>query len=320
MGCKIDKMKIVIAGTGSIARKHIEALQNIGNITIGLLGIDREELEEVAKKYGLNDFSTSSDTYLTDPSVDGVILATPTPLHVAQTIEWLEAGKHVLVEIPMAESLEGARSIVAAQKRTGKNVMVAHTRRFNPPHQWIRKQIEEGKLHLHHLAVETLFHRRENKSALGKERDWTDHLLWHHAAHSVDLFRFQTQEAEIKRWALQGPKSAIIGVPLDMNIGIKSISEKLLTVTLSFNNQGPLGSWFRYICEEGTFKVRYDEIVDGNNEPVEIDPELLSRNGFEWQDLEFIHSIKEGRSPKASANEILPSMEVLHKLEYIASN
>lgn len=313
-------MKIIIAGTGSIARKHVEALQNIEGVEIGLLGIDKQEVEEVAKMYAVELYSTDTNQFLNDNSIDGVILATPTPLHSQQTIDWLNAGKHVLVEIPMADSLKGSRAIVEAQKRTGKNVMVAHTRRFNPPHQWIRQQIAEGKLHLHHLAVETLFHRRENKSALGKTRDWTDHLLWHHAAHSVDLFRFQTQESEIKRWALQGPKSQIIGVPLDMNIGMKSISEKLLTVTLSFNNQGALGSWFRYICEEGTFKVRYDDIVDGNNEPVTIDPELLKRNGFEWQNLEFINSIKEGRSPSPSADEILPSMEVLHKLEYVASN
>lgn len=313
-------MKITIAGTGSIARKHIEALQNIGNIDIVLLGIDQEELEEVANKYGIKHYSTNTDELLADKSFTAVILATPTPLHVEQTIAWLEAGKHVLVEIPMADSLEGARAIIEAQKRTKKNVMVAHTRRFNPPHQWIRQQIQQGKLHLHHLAVETLFHRKENKSALGKERDWVDHLLWHHAAHSVDLFRYQTQEAEIKRWAMQGPKSATIGVPLDMNIGIKSISEKLLTVTLSFNNQGEFGSWFRYICEEGTFKVRYDDIVDGNDNPVEIPSELTKHNGFEWQNLEFINAIKEGRSPNASADEIFPSMEVLHKLEYIASN
>lgn len=313
-------MKIIIAGTGSIARKHVEALQSIGNIEIGLLGVDVQELEEVAQQYSLTHYTTNSNDLLKDHSIDGVILATPTPLHAEQTVQWLDAGKHVLVEIPMADSLEGSRAIVEAQKRTGKNVMVAHTRRFNPPHQWIRKQIEAGKLHLHHLAVETLFHRRENKSALGKTRDWSDHLLWHHAAHSVDLFRFQTGESEVKRWALQGPKSEVIGVPLDMNIGMKSISEKLLTVTLSFNNQGALGSWFRYVCEEGTFKVRYDDIVDGNNEAVSIDPKLLTKNGFEWQNLEFINSIKEGRAPSPSAEEILPSMEVLHKLEYIASN
>ena len=81
------------------------------------------------------------------------------------------------------------------QKETGLVAMAGHTRRFNPSHQWIHKKIKAGELKVQQMDVQTYFFRRTNMNALGKPRSWTDHLLWHHACHTVDLFVYQTGEA-----------------------------------------------------------------------------------------------------------------------------
>lgn len=314
-------MNIVMVGAGSIARKHLASIKNIPYAkVVSLVSGNADEAKEVAETNDIPHWTLDLDAALAIEGVDCAILCTPTPMHAGQAVQVLKAGKHVLVEIPMGVSLEESRMICDIQKETGLTAMVAHTRRFNPPHQWLHNKFKRGELTLHHLVVETLFHRRENKSALGVKRDWADHLLWHHACHSVDLFAYQTGEPLIKRWAQQGPVSKIIGVPLDMTIGLKSQSNKLCTVALSFNNEGPLGSWFRYICEEGTFKVRYNDMTDGWDNAYEYDWDGVSDNGIELQDREFFEAIKEGREPNASVQQCFVAMENLHKLEYVAQN
>jgi len=310
-----------MVGAGSIARKHLKSLENIPYAkVVSLVAGNAAEAKEVTEANNIPHWTLNLAEALAIPGVDCAILCTPTPMHSAQAIQVMKAGKHVLVEIPMGMSLAESRAICEVQKETELTAMVAHTRRFNPPHQWLHEKFKSGELTLHHLVVETLFHRRTNKSALGVMRDWADHLLWHHAAHSVDLFAWQTGEPLIKRWAQQGPVSKVIGVPLDMTIGLKSTSNKLCTVALSFNNEGPLGSWFRYICEEGTFKVRYNDMTNGWDKPVEYDWNGVSDNGIELQDREFFEAIKEGRAPEASVHSCFVCMENLHKLEYVAQN
>ncbi len=314
-------MNVVMVGAGSIARKHLTSIKNIpyANV-VSIVSGSEAEAKEVAEANDIPHWTLDLDEALAIEGVDCAILCTPTPMHADQAVAVMRAGKHVLVEIPMGMSLEESRMVCDVQKETGLVAMVAHTRRFNPPHQWLHEKFKSGELTLHHLVVETLFHRRENKSALGVKRDWADHLLWHHACHSVDLFGWQTGEPLIKRWAQQGPTSEVIGVPLDMTIGLKSQSNKLCTVALSFNNEGPLGSWFRYICEEGTFKVRYNDMTDGWDKKVDYDWKGVSENGIELQDREFFEAIKEGKTPEADAHSCFITMENLHKLEYIAEN
>jgi len=310
-----------MAGAGSIARKHLAALKNISEAkVVALVSGNVDEAKEVAEANAIPHWTLDLEEALAIPGVNCAILCTPSPLHAVQAVQVMKAGKHVLVEIPMGVSLKESRIICDVQKETGLTAMVAHTRRFNPPHQWLHQKFNNKEFTLHHLVVETLFHRRENISALGVKRDWVDHLLWHHACHSVDLFAWQTGEPLIKRWAQQGPVSSIIGVPLDMTIGLKSQSNKLCTVALSFNNEGPLGSWFRYICEEGTFKVRYNDMTDGWDKPVDYDWKGVSDNGIELQDREFFEAIKEKREPEASVHQCFVAMENLHKLEYLAQN
>ncbi|MGC1457869.1 MAG: Gfo/Idh/MocA family oxidoreductase [Steroidobacteraceae bacterium] len=309
-------MKIVVGGQGAFGVKHIEAIQKIGGITIASLAGGRpDSTAEVARKYGIPHWTTNLDEALAQPGVEAAILATPTQLHAAQTIQCLRAGKHVQVEIPMSDNLADAEKVLAVQQETGLIAMAGHTRRFNPSHQWIHKRIVAGELKVQQMDVQTYFFRRTNMNALGKPRSWTDHLLWHHACHTVDLFQYQTGQTVSRCYALQGPPHPDLGIAMDMSIGMKVPSGALCTLSLSFNNDGPLGTFFRYICDNGTYIARYDDLLDGNQKAIDVSHVDVSMNGIELQDREFFSAIQEGREPNASVQQVLPCMRTLDTLE-----
>ena len=309
-------MKICVAGQGAFGVKHLEALQNIPGIeVVTLAGGSPDSTKEVAQRFKIPHWSQDLGECLAQPGVEAAILATPTQMHARQAVQCMRAGKHVMVEIPMADSVADAEEIVTVQKETGLVAMAGHTRRFNPSHQWIHNRIKKGELTVQQMDVQTFFFRRTNMNALGKPRSWTDHLLWHHACHTVDLFAYQTGQAISKQFALQGPYHPELKIAMDMCIGLQVPSGAICTLSLSFNNDGPLGTFFRYICDNGTYIARYDELVDGKNNPIDVSKVDVSMNGIELQDREFFAAIKEKREPNASVAQALAAMKVLGKLE-----
>ncbi len=312
-------MRVCVAGAmGAFGLKHLDALSNIEDVVVtSVVGTKPDAIAEFAKERGIGHATTDLAESLARDDVDAVILATPTQMHASQSIQCLEAGKHVMVEIPMADNLEDSIKLVETQKRTGLVAMSGQTRRFNPSHQWIHNKIQAGELKVQQMDVQTYFFRRSNKNALGKARSWTDHLLWHHACHTVDLFQYQTGEKCTKVQAMQGPIHPELNIAMDMSIGMKSESGALCTLSLSFNNDGPFGTFFRYICDNGTYIARYDDLVDGNENPIDLSGVAVSNNGIELQDREFIAAIREGREPNSSVQQVLPAMETLHQLEQL---
>lgn len=309
-------MKICMVGQGAFAKKHLDGLKNIEGVEVAsIAGGSPDSTAEVASKYGIPHWTTDLDEALSQPGIDAAILTSPTQMHADQAVKVMEAGKHVEIEIPIADNLADSKRIDKVQKKTGLIAMAGHTRRFNPSHQWIHNRIQAGELKLQHLVVQTFFFRRENKNAEGKPRSWTDHLLWHHACHTVDLFQYQTGEAASQIQALEGPHHPELKIAMDMSIGMKSPSGALCTLALSFNNDGPLGTWFRYICDNGTYLARYDELVDGYEKPVDLSKVAVSMNGIELQDREFVAAIQEDREPNSSVAQVLPAMETLDRLE-----
>jgi 2-hydroxy-4-carboxymuconate semialdehyde hemiacetal dehydrogenase len=309
------KINIALAGAGAFGLKHLDALKLIdGANVVSLVGRERDKTEEVARKYGIPHVATDLAESLKMTEVDAVVLCTPTPLHAQQAIACLHAGKHVQVEIPLCDSLADGLAVVAAARGSGKVAMCGHTRRFNPSHQWVHQRIRRGELHLQQMNVQTYFLRRSNMNALGQPRSWTDHLLWHHAAHTVDLFAYQTGSPIVKAHALAGPIHPTLGIAMDMRIHLKAENGTICTLSLSFNNDGPLGTVFRYIGDTGTYIARYDDLVTGKEEKIDVSRVAVSMNGIELQDREFLAAISEGREPNASVGQVLPCYEVLHEL------
>ena len=310
-------MRLCVAGaSGAFGMKHIDAIEAIEGATVtSVVGTRLDAIRQFAKEHGVPHYTTDLAEALAREDVDGAMLATPTQMHAAQAIQCLEAGKHVMVEIPMADNIEDSRKLVEVQKKTGLVAMAGHTRRFNPSHQWIQNKIQAGELKIKQMDVQTYFFRRTNTNAKGQERSWTDHLLWHHACHTVDLFQYQTGEQATKVQALEGPHHPDLGIAMDMSIGMKVPSGALCTLSLSFNNDGPFGTFFRYICDNGTYIARYDELLDGHGNHIDLSGVAVSDNGIELQDREFIAAVQEGREPNASVAQCLTAMETLHRLE-----
>ncbi|MEO0412435.1 MAG: Gfo/Idh/MocA family oxidoreductase [Pseudomonadota bacterium] len=309
-------MKLALAGGGAFGHKHLDGLRLIDDVeVIALVGRRIEPTQSMARAYGIHHATTELADVLAMEKVDGVILCTPTHLHAHQAMQCLQAGKHVQIEIPLADSLEDADAVAKQAAETGLIAMCGHTRRFNPSHQYIRRRIAAGVLSLQHLQAQTYFFRRSNINAKGEPRSWTDHLLWHHAAHTVDLFQYQTGERVIAANALEGPHDPELGIAMDMTIQLKTHSGALCSLSLSFNNNGPLGTSFRYICDNGTYLARYDDLERGDETPVDLSGTAVSMNGIELQDREFVSAIREGRQPEASVADVLPCYEVLHRLD-----
>ena len=282
---------------------------------VSLVSRELEKTREVAARYGIGHVATDLAESLALQEVDAVILCTPTQMHAAQAIQCLRAGKHVQVEIPLADSLKDAEAVVALQKQTGLVAMCGHTRRFNPSHQWVHKKVQAGEFALQQMDVQTYFFRRSNMNALGQPRSWTDHLLWHHAAHTVDLFAWQTGGDIVQANALQGPIHPALGIAMDMSIQLKASTGAICTLSLSFNNDGPLGSFFRYIGDTGTYLARYDDLFDGKDHKIDVSKIDVSMNGIELQDREFFAAIRENREPNAAVAQVLPCYRVLNLLE-----
>ncbi len=312
----MTQLNIAVAGAGAFGVKHLDGLARIDGVrVVSLVGRVLEKTQETAAKYGVEHVTTNLEEVLARKEVDAVILCTPTQLHASQALACLAAGKHVQVEIPLADRVSDAEAVVALQRKTGLVAMCGHTRRFNPSHQYVRRKILAGELSIQHLVVQTYFFRRTNMNAAGQPRSWTDHLLWHHAAHTVDLFTYQTQAPIVAAAGLQGPIHPDLGIAMDMSIQLKAGTGALCTLALSFNNDGPLGTTFRYICDKGTYIARYDDLVDGTEAPIDLSGVDVSMNGIELQDREFVAAIREGRQPNASVAEVLPCYTTLDRLE-----
>ncbi len=310
-------MKVCVAGaSGAFGIKHLDAIKQIDGVEVtSIVGGSSGDLEGFAKERGIGHWTTDLNESLARKDVDAVILSTPTQMHAAQGVACMRAGKHVLIEIPMADNLKDSEDLMRLQKEAGVVGMVGHVRRFNPSHQWVHNRIRKGELKIQQMDVQTYFFRRTNMNATGQARSWTDHLLWHHACHTVDLFQYQTGGEAVQAFGLEGPHHPDLKIAMDMSIGLKAASGAICTLSLSFNNNGPLGTFFRYICDNGTYIARYDDLYDGNEKKIDLSGVAVSNNGIELIDREFFSAIKEGREPNASFAQCLPAMRTLDRIE-----
>lgn len=309
-------IKVALAGAGAFGIKHLDGIKNIDGVeVVSVVGRDLAATKAVAQQYGIAHATNNLDDSLALAEVDAVILCTPTQMHASQAIACMKAGKHVQAEIPMADSLADAQAVVAMQKQTGLVAMCGHTRRFNPSHQWVHNKVVGGEFNIQQMDVQTYFFRRSNINALGQPRSWTDHLLWHHAAHTVDLFAYQAGSPIVRANAVQGPIHPTLGIAMDMSIQLQAANGAICTLSLSFNNDGPLGTYFRYIGDTGTYLARYDDLYNGKDEAIDVSQVDVSMNGIELQDREFFAAIRDGREPNASVAQVLPCYQVLHDLE-----
>jgi len=309
-------MRFCISGNGAMAVAHLKAIKAIeGSDVTVLQSRTQEGADKVAGEYNVPTALTSFEEAVNRKDVDAVIITGPTQIHADQAETAMRAGKHVLIEIPMCDSVADAERIVRVQKETGVTAMAGHVRRFNPSHQLMHKKLREEGVFLQQMQAHTHFFRRTNMNALGQARSWVDHLLWHHACHTVDLFSYQTGEQVSEAYAVQGPYHPELKIAMDMGIIMKTPKGSVCVLSLSFNDEGPIGSPYRYMCDKGTWGSFYDDLTDGFGKKIDLAGVAPSMNGFENQDREFIAAIQEKRTPNCSVAEALATMKTLGKLE-----
>ncbi len=309
-------MKFCIVGNGAMGVAHLKALRNIEGVEVtAIQSRTAEGTEKTAKEYNVPFWTTDFEVAITRKDVDAVILTSPTQMHHDQAAACMKAGKHVLIEIPMTDSLKDAEDLVRMQKQTGLTAMAGHVRRFNPGHQWIHQGIQAGRLQLQQIQAHTYFFRRKNMNALGAPRSWVDHLLWHHACHTVDMFIYQSGDVPEQIYGVEGPHHPELGIAMDLAVIMKAKNGAVCTLSTSFNNDGPIGSPYRYICDNGTYIAFYDDLTNGHGEKIDTSKVDVSQNGFENQDREFIKAIRENRQPNSSVEDALRAMQTLDKVE-----
>ena len=309
-------MRFCISGNGAMANAHLKAIKAIAGSEVTVLQSRTQEgTQKVASEYGVPVALTNFEEAVNRADVDAVIITGPTQVHADQAEIAMRAGKHVLIEIPMCDSVADAERIVRVQKETGVTAMAGHVRRFNPSHQLMNHKLRNEGVFLQQMQAHTHFFRRTNMNALGQPRSWVDHLLWHHACHTVDLFSYQTGEEISVVSAVQGPYHPELKIAMDMGIIMQTPKGSICVLSLSFNDEGPIGSPYRYICDKGTWVSFYDDLTDGFGAKLDLSGVAPSMNGFENQDREFIAAIEGKRAPNCSVANALATMKVLGKIE-----
>jgi 2-hydroxy-4-carboxymuconate semialdehyde hemiacetal dehydrogenase len=299
-----------------MANAHLKAIKAIAGSEVTVLQSRTQEgTQKVASEYGVPVALTNFEEAVNRADVDAVIITGPTQVHADQAEIAMRAGKHVLIEIPMCDSVADAERIVRVQQETGVTAMAGHVRRFNPSHQLMHQKLHNEGVFLQQMQAHTHFFRRTNINALGQARSWVDHLLWHHACHTVDLFSYQTGEEVSVVSAVQGPYHPELKIAMDMGIIMQTPKGSICVLSLSFNDEGPIGSPYRYICDKGTWVSFYDDLTDGFGAKLDLSGVAPSMNGFENQDREFIAAIEGKRAPNCSVANALATMKVLGKIE-----
>src|SRR5580698_10034767 len=183
-------LNVCMVGYGMMGVWHSEALKKTDAVLHTLVGRRPEAAESFATFYGYKSWTPSLDAALADPAIDVVVLASPSEHHEEQAIACLKAGKHTLIEIPIAMTLAGAERVVAAGEASGKVYGLCHPMRFRRERIELHARLASGEEHLRHFAGRFFIHRLENVGGTGYRRSWTDNILWHHFCHFVDLGMF----------------------------------------------------------------------------------------------------------------------------------
>ena len=307
-------LTLTFVGYGSIAAAHARALRELGGVRLeSVVGRRPEPTEAFAREWGFAHWTLSLEEALARPGVDVVIITSPSDQHAAQAAQALAAGKHALVEIPLAMSLLDAERVTALAERSGLRLMVAHTQRFFPALIELRQRIEVAELHPRHLDCRWFFLRRANVNWEGRQRSWTDNLLWHHACHVVDaalwLLGATERATTVKALGQAGPPHAELGIPLDLDLLLR-VGEVPVNIAMSYNSPWSLHDYL-VIGEEATLRFEDGRLV--GKEGAVLAP--ADAHPIREQDREFLAAVREGREPSVSGRSVLPAMRALQTVQ-----
>ncbi|MBT4496884.1 MAG: Gfo/Idh/MocA family oxidoreductase [Gemmatimonadetes bacterium] len=310
----MEALNICMVGYGGIAVFHAAALRQIEGVQLHtVVGRRPEPTAAFAREWDFSVGTTDYGAALADPEVDAVVLTAPSELHYEMTAAALRAGKHVLVEIPLAMSAQGGRELATLALEVDRRVMVAHTRRFQEGGRFVRDFLtsgKAGKVHQHHSY--SFWLRHENVGWTGYQRSWVDDVLFHHGCHAVDFSLFCLDE-EVRRVRGElAPLDGKTGTSLDFSMLLRYESEAIATISLSYNAT-PGASGQLFICEGGTLEVGGAQVRFGGEGVFEGAGGGLKEGVLE-QNREFVAAVRQGRKPACDAGDAVRSLELLQEV------
>ena len=309
-------IRLCLIGYGAIASYHARILKAEGAVLDTVVGRLPEDTARFAEELGFRHHTTDLDAALAPGDIDAVVVTSPNALHYDQARRALLAGKHVLVEIPLAMSYAEGVALVDLARQQRRSLMVAHSQRFMPAFLEVRRRVAGGSLHVRHIIARTLMFRLENVGWTGRRRSWTDSVVWHHGCHAVDCCLWLLGATEVKvqsNLALPDPRT---GTPLDVDVLMRTPADQLVSVSLSYNVRTG-SSDYLIISEEDTYHYSGGALRNSNGVVMQLDglgddDEILA---WEAQDREFLASLREGRAPSPSGADALPALAVLQQVQ-----
>lgn len=313
-----DSVNLAIVGYGQIALSHTRIFKAEGHALRWLIGRVPERTAAFAQEHAFDHHSTNLDDALADPVVDAVVLCTPSEQHAAQTRQCLAAGKHTLVEIPLAMTFAEGQELAEQARAAGRTVMVAHTQRYYPPMRRAHELVTSGALTLHSTIARYMFLRRENVGANGYRRSWTDNLLWHHGCHATDMALWMLgveRPGEVEVTSMVALPDQKMGIPLDLSLAFRTQRDQVASVSMSYNSHLALNDYVligredTLLIADGALRNRTGLLYDPKEDRSE------ARHGALLQNREFVAAVREGRQPAISADAVLPVLDVLQRVQ-----
>jgi 2-hydroxy-4-carboxymuconate semialdehyde hemiacetal dehydrogenase len=310
-------MQAAIIGYGTTANSHARMLHQEGLVLESVVGRLPEQTEEFARQHGFQHWTTDLAEALARTGLEVVVICSPSAVHAEQTEQALLAGKHVLVEIPLAMSFPDAARLTSLAEDRGLTLMVAHTHRYGPAILEVKRRITAGELTVRHIVSRYVFLRRENVDWSGRRRSWTDNLIWHHGCHATDMCLWllgEMKPGQVAVTAQVAQPDATMGIPMDLSILLRTRGDVLASVNMSYNSHLSLYDYL-IIGEETTLLVSEGKLI--GREGVILDPAQLPKDDSPQvlQDREFLAAIRERRQPAISGASVLPAMWALEQVE-----
>jgi 2-hydroxy-4-carboxymuconate semialdehyde hemiacetal dehydrogenase len=305
-------VNLCMVGSGGIAAEHMKAFKVIGGVHPRWIVSRRQEKAwEFAQEWSFDQAGTDLEAALADPTVDLVVVASPNEQHTPQVIRSLQAGKDVIVEIPVGLSLANAQQVAKLAGDLRRRVLVCHTMRSFPAIREVRRRVLAGEFHITHVVGYFAIPRRRNQSWAGT-RNWMDNLLWHHGCHVVDaaLWILGVNHAEHVSGML-GKSHRQFGMAMDVSIHFRTSANQLVTHALTYNTEQ--FCWeLRCIGDEDTLTFRNGQLLNEKNEQIVSETSWLD---LVPQDKQMLATLTKGAPSDYDVSSVLGPMEILQCAE-----
>jgi len=312
-----EPIGICVIGAGAIAERHMRAYEQLGGVLPRwVVSRPAEAARDFARRWNFAHAATSVEPALADPLVQLVLIASPSPLHSEQAVQAMQAGKDLIVEIPVALSWPDAQKVAQVAATLCRRAWVCHTLRSTAALRKVRDWVHSGELHLTHISGFFGIPRRRNQGMDGVgTRTWIDNLLWHHGCHQVDASLWVLGMPAVPRvQALFGPVHPTLGMALDVGVQMVTVGGELITHSLSYNVEQSVWQ-LQFIGHEDVLTFQDGRLTN------EVGQELVPETPIvelTVQNRELLHAFRSGEKCEYELPAVLATMEVLARAQACA--